>query len=116
MCCGPLLRVNSMLWYKVRNCSLFEARKTPGFQTTVNNCRSSKSIEMLERWYQALKAALMAPPNYGSTDLTYGENLSIADDLVLEKRDGFGENGLLRLLREAVAKLNCLPRFVMRIQ
>lgn len=84
---------------------------------------------MLERWNRAQRAAIMAydePPwsqvlPFVQLDLCtavceelaanpaeqlLGENFRLPDNLVLNKRDDLGETGLLRLLREAVPKLN----------
>lgn len=38
-------------------------------------------------------------------NLVYRENLRFPGELVLDKRDGFLETGLLRLVRDAVLKL-----------
>lgn len=63
---------------------------------------------MLERWYRLLKAAIMA-----CDDRSWFQVLPFVlaglRSVAAEKRDGPGETGFLRLLREAVVKLK-LPR------
>lgn len=58
---------------------------------------------------QVLPFVLLEEFAASSADPVYGENLRLSDDLLLDKRDGLGETGLLRLLREAVLRLKPPP-------